>query len=175
MAPNWKKVESLTKPAEFDNTSTAAGIYVRQNIEKIIVTAENGEEIEKYTYFECLMTEGEYNNYILQKYIKTTVLDEDDTPEYQNYKNKLDEPIQYTNGFYYKPKWAEKVYLNLINIGTMFPFMFPKRIFDATDKYENSVEMTVEELKALAVFLANKQEEYFQEYKAARAMAKKED
>lgn len=175
MALNWRRVESLTKPAEYDNVSTAAGIYVRKNIEKITVTAENEEEIEKYTYLECLMTEGEYNNYILQKYITSNILDEDDTPEYQTYKNKLNEPIQYTNGFYYKPKWAEKVYLNLINIGTMFPFMFPKRIFDVTDKYENSVEMTVEELKALAVFLANKQEEYFQEYKAARAVAKEED
>ena len=37
------------------------------------------------------------------------------------------------------------------------------------------LKMTVEELKALAVFLANKQEEYFQEYKAARAVAKEED
>ena len=79
MALNWRRVESLTKPAEFDNVSTAAGIYVRKNIEKITVTAENEEEIEKYTYLECLMTEGEYNNYILQKYITSNILDEDDT------------------------------------------------------------------------------------------------
>lgn len=169
MALNWKKVESLTKPAEFDNTSTAAGIYVRQNIEKITVTAENEEEIEKYTYLECLMTEGEYNNYILQKYIKTTVLDEDDTPEYQNYKNKLDEPIQYTNGFYYKPKWAVKVYEGLIERGLKFAQLFPMRIYDATEKYENSVEMTLEELTSLTLFLAGVQEQYFKEYKQAKA------
>lgn len=169
MALSWKKAESLIKPKEIDNKSTSSGVYVRKNIEKIISETESGETIEKYQYLECLMTEGEYNNYVLQKYITSTVLDEDDTPEYQNYKNKLNEPVQYKNGFYYKPKWAEKVYEELIERGMKFAQLFPMRIYDATEKYENSVEMTLEELIELTLFLAGIQEQYFKEYKQAKA------
>ena len=45
MAENWRRVESLVKPVEVDKNSTASGVYVRKNIEKITTQTETEEEI----------------------------------------------------------------------------------------------------------------------------------
>ena len=79
----------------------------------------------------------------------------------QYYTSALDTPITYTNDKQYKPKWAEQTYVNLLTAGSIMPTLFPRKIWDATELEENAVEMTVQELTALTVFLANKSNELF--------------
>ena len=45
-------------------------------------------------------------------------------------------------------------------------------IYDSTNKEERAVEMTAEQLTVLALFLAAKQQEYFNEKKKAEAEEK---
>ena len=54
----------------------------------------------------------------------------------------------------------------------MLPDIFPMNIYDSTNKEERAVEMTAEQLTVLALFLAAKQQEYFNEKKKAEAEEK---
>ena len=92
MAENWKKVESLVKPDEIDKKSSASGVYVRKNIEKVTTTTEDETEIEKYSYQECHMTQEEYQAYELSNNIVNTVLDKDTTPEEQSILSPFRDP-----------------------------------------------------------------------------------
>lgn len=181
MTETWRKAESRIKPNEVDKKSTTSGIYVRKNIERVAIESDTGETIEKYTYLECLMTEAEYNNYILEKNILNKVLDEDDTPEYQNYKTKLDEPVQYVNGFYYKPSYIVdykkvmddvKIAVDLIEkAGGDASAILSKKftVYDASGAPENAVEMTLSDVINLYIFLYVKKEEIYNEYKILKA------
>ena len=161
---NYKDVESMVKPLEIDKTSSPDGVYIRRNIKEM----QTEEGIIKYLYQEAFLTENEYESYSKELIVKQ-INDEENSSEYELYKEKLNTPVQYPiNGFYYKPKWAESVYAGLIQKGTMLPSLFPLKIWDSTEKEENAVEMTIAELTALAIFLANKQEEYFKEYKLTK-------
>lgn len=77
-----------------------------------------------------------------------------------DYQLVLDTPVEYTNGFLYKPSYVEN-YALLIASGVS-PFV----IWDSTEL--NSVSMAIEELIALAAFLKNIAEPAFQARKIAR-------
>ena len=62
---------------------------------------------------------------------------------------------------------AEEIYIGLIEKGTKFPSIFPMLIYDSTKKKERAVEMTLQDLTALTMFLAAKQQQYFKEKKEA--------
>lgn len=160
---NYKNVESMVKPSQIDKTSSPDGVYIRRNIKE-----SQTEDGTKYTYQEAFLSVNEYEKYSQELLVKE-INGEENSEEYETYKEKLNTPIQYpTNGFYYKPKWAESVYAGLIQKGSMLPSLFPLKIWDSTEKEENAVEMTIAELTALAIFLANKQEEFFEEYKLTK-------
>ena len=72
------------------------------------------------------------------------------------------------NGHMYKPKWAAEIYEELVNRGEKFAELFPLTIWDATEEPENAVKMSLEDLKALTIFLGQLQEQYFNEYKIAK-------
>ena len=179
----WKTAESKTKPDEIDSTSTSAGIYVRKNIEKVTSENESGEESVKYTYLECLMSESEYNSYSLEKSIVNSVLDEDDSAEGEEYKNNLDTPVLYTNGYYYKPNYISnyksimddiKIAIDLKekageDVSEYFTRTF--NVYDATGKEENKVSMTISEITDLYLYLYIIKEQYYAVYKAAKEAA----
>jgi len=162
---NWKAVESLIEPQEIDEASSPGGVYVRKSIKSVITTDTDENEQTKWTYLEAYMTNEDYTMYKLEKSITKNILQQDDSEAYENYKTKLDTAVEYTNGHFYKPKWAEGTYAGLLQKGAMLPSLFPLKIWDATELETNAVLMTMAELIALTVFLASKQEQYFAEYK----------
>ena len=172
MAENWKKAESRTKPDEVDKNSTSSGIYVRKDIEKIITQTDAGEEIEKYSYLECLMTPEEYQSYELSNNIVNSVLDKDITPEGQKYESDLDKPVQYTNGLYYKPSYISdyKKEMDATQILGM-----KVTVYDATGLPANSRQMSIAEIIQLYFFLYLKKEELYNTYKASKVAETEEE
>jgi len=102
---------------------------------------------------------------------------EDNTKEYEEYKKKLDTGVLYSNGKYYKPKWADlynkkvneimQMLTNYEKVGGKINSMYSIKVLitDATNKAENFVFMTVKEIIELWFFLLQKQEEFYNEYK----------
>ena len=187
MTLTWKTAESKTKPDEVDASSTSSGIYVRKNIEKVTSENESGEESIKYTYLECLMSETEYNNYSLEKNIVTSVLDEDDSTEGEEYKTNLDTPVLYSNGLYYKPNYISK-YKSIMDdvklaidlkekagedITEYFSRTF--NVYDATGTDENKVSMTISEITDLYLYLYTVKEQFYSVYKAAKAESEEDE
>lgn len=166
----WVNVESLVKPEDVDAKMSPNGVYVRRFITPVEVEAtETQEAYTKYTYTEAFMTQEEYSQYLLLQEISSQVLGEESTDAYLLYKQQLNTPVLYeTNGHYYKPKWAADIYEAFVDRGEKFPELFPIRIWDATEEADNAVEMTLEELRALTVYLGGIQEEYFYAYKLSK-------
>lgn len=117
-------------------------------------------------------------NSIFRKEVEK-INDEDNTAEYEQYKNNLNTPQLYTNGKYYKPTWAE-IYSGKVK--EIFPMvsLYEKvggetsvildlkiTIYDATGKVANAEMMSVKEIIELWLFLLKKQEEFFNIYKAS--------
>ncbi|MDD3593023.1 MAG: hypothetical protein PHX18_00175 [Candidatus Gastranaerophilales bacterium] len=92
----------------------------------------------------------------------------------REYIIKLDTPVTYTNGFAYKPKYAQDTYISLLSAGQMIPDMFPMKIWDSSELQERAVEMSLSELTNLTIFLAGVQQGYFNERKQAKAILQKE-
>lgn len=119
----------------------------------------------KYSYLEAFVPTADFEQFKLA----CSVQGKDVSAAQIEYDYKLDVPVEYpTTGFTYKPKWAESVYAGLLQKRKLFPMP----IYDSTNKEERSVEMTSEELETLALFLAAKQQEYFNEKKKAEAEEK---
>lgn len=60
---DWKKVRGSQEeaPAELDTTSSEAVVYIRKNIERIVVEDEmDGTTYELWEYDECIIPRGEY-------------------------------------------------------------------------------------------------------------------
>lgn len=167
----YKNVESLEMPSEIDKTSSPDGIYVRRNIKK--VETENGF---KYCYQEAFLSFDEYESYS-KELLANHINGEDNTKEYEEYKKKLDTGVLYSNGKYYKPKWADlynkkvneimQMLTNYEKVGGKINSMYSIKVLitDATNKAENFVFMTVKEIIELWFFLLQKQEEFYNEYK----------
>ena len=163
MAENWKKAESRTKPDEVDKNSTSSGIYVRKDIEKIITQTDAGEEIEKYSYLECLMTPEEHQPY------------------------DLDKPVQYTNGLYYKPSYISDYKKVMDDVKTALDILekcggdttqilgMKVTVYDATGLPANSRQMSIAEIIQLYFFLYLKKEELYNTYKASKVAETEEE
>lgn len=174
----YKKVQSATKPTEIDITSSPSGIYVRRNIKEQVKETETGEIVVYYEYQEAFLTPNEYEKYSKELLIGEINGDEN-SAEFEIYKNKLDLPVEYINGKTYKPKWiplysgildefATKIELYEKAGGEITQIMALKTaIYDATGKPENAVMMTIKEIIELWLFLYQKKEQYFAEYKAS--------
>lgn len=167
MQISYKQAQSAIKPLAIDLTSSPGGVYVRRNIKQLVKESETGEKNVYFDYEEAFLTKSEYEEYS-HFLIMKSVKQEDNSSAFEIYQAKLDTPVQYSNGFYYKAKWAETVYADLIQKGIMFPQLFPLKIWDATETEENAASMTMQELTLLTMFLAQKQEEFFAEYKRAK-------
>lgn len=169
---NYRTVESLEMPSEIDKTSSPDGIYVRRNIVEII----NDDGSKKYQYQEAFLNLDEYESYSRQLLINK-INGEDNTKEYEAYKEKLNTGVLYSNGKYYKPIWAElynkkvneimQMLVNYEKVGGNTESMLETKILitDATNKAENFVLMNVKEIIELWFFLLKKQEQFFNEYK----------
>lgn len=169
---NYKNVESLEMPLEIDKTSSPDGIYIRRNIKKI----ENEDGSIKYQYQEAFLSHNEYESYSRQILVNQ-INSEDNTAEYEAYKEKLNTGVLYSNGKYYKPIWAElynkkvneimQMLSNYEKVDGNTESMLTTKILitDATNKAENFVLMSVKEIIELWFFLLKKQEQFFQEYK----------
>lgn len=167
----YKNVESLEMPSEIDKTSSPDGIYVRRNIKK--VETENGF---KYCYQEAFLSFNEYESYS-KELLVNHINGEDNTKEYEKYKKNLDTGVLYSNGKYYKPKWAA-IYSEKINeiipilnayqqVGgdvTLFLNMVTT-VYDVTKTIENAEQMNIKQIIELWFFLLQKQEEFYNEYK----------
>lgn len=165
----FRKAESLEKPIRLDEKSSANGVYIRINCSAETVSDNDGNEQIKYSYLEAFCTKEEFEQFKLV----SKVQNKDVSAAQIEYDFKLDTPVEYKKtGFTYKPKWAEKIYAGLLEKGKLLPNLFPMQIYDSTDKEERSVVMSAEELEKLALFLAEKQQEYFNEKKKAEAEEK---
>ena len=163
----YKKTASNTKPLEIDVTSSE-GVYIRRNIKEVTIEDEQYGNRTEFQYEEAYISQNDYETYKNQLLFKL-LNDQDNSSAYDNYLTKLDTPVEYpVNGFTYKPKWAENIYAGLIQKGQLLPSLFPLKIYDSTEEEERAANFSLEELVALSIFLAGKQEEYFAEYKAEK-------
>lgn len=166
---NFRKSESFNKPVKLDETSSANGVYIRICCSAEPVSDADGSEKIKYSYLEAFVPTSEFEQFKLA----CSVQGKDVSAAQIEYDYKLDTPVEYpATGFTYKPKWAESVYAGLLEKGKLLPDIFPMNIYDSTNKEERAVEMTAEQLTVLALFLAAKQQEYFNEKKKAEAEEK---
>lgn len=160
----FRKAESLEKPIRLDETSSANGVYIRINCSTETVSDNDGNEQIKYSYLEAFCTKEEFEKFKLVSQVQN----KDVSAAQIEYDFKLDTPVEYKGtGFTYKPKWAEEIYVGLIEKGSKFPDIFPMTIYDSTKQAERAVNMSLKELTALTMFLATKQQQYFNEKKAA--------
>ena len=83
------------------------------------------------------------------------------------FNEQINQDIKYSNGYYYKPRYASESYESLISAELAIRQLsggkqtkFPMQIWDSTKKH--GVMMSLDELVALATFLANIYEKMFQ-------------
>lgn len=167
----YKNVESLVMPLEIDLSSSPDGIYVRRNIKR--VETDDGY---KYTYQESFMSQDEYESY-QRELLVNKFNGEDNTPEYQAFKERLDTGTPYINGKNYKPKWY-KLYAEIISDlkdaldlyervgGDITPTLNKTiNIYDETGAVENATPMTIKEILDLYFFLYFKKDEFYNDFK----------
>lgn len=160
----FKKSKSTVKPVEIDKTSSPAGVYIRINIVETEPEDENSSAY--FEYDEAYLTNEEFNQYVLIKNIQGKEVNAAQI----EYDYKMDTPVEYPeNGFTYKPRWAEEIYVSKITLGTALPSLFPLSIYDSTDLETRKQDMTVAELTQLSLYLGSMQEQYFNEYKQHKA------
>lgn len=160
--------QSNERPSEIDITSSKDGVYIRRDIKEVNIEKEDGTFSKMFNFQEAFLTKSDYESY-MSEMIANKINGNDNSQAFATYQNKLNTPIEYTNGFTYKPKWAETVYAGLLQKGALLPQLFPLKIYDSTELEERAQSMTIEELTALSIFLAQAQEVYFAEYKAEKA------
>lgn len=90
------------------------------------------------------------------------------------FEEQINQDIKYKNGYYYKPRYASESYESLISAELAIRQLsngkqtkFPMQIWDSTKKH--GVMMSLDELVALATFLANIYEKMFQAKKQKTA------
>lgn len=175
---NWKKQESLTKPALIDENISRVAVYIRQNIEEVEVETTDGEKQLKYVYDEAIASKEEFKAYLATleaSGVDTSIVG-------LEYQLKLNTPVEYTNGHFYKPSYINsyKEIMDDVNAainlmekagGDITPIITKQiTIYDATGMAESAVQMTVTEVTNLYFFLYNVKEEYYNEYKAKKAL-----
>ncbi|MBE7708894.1 MAG: hypothetical protein E7Z93_00430 [Cyanobacteria bacterium SIG32] len=178
---NWKKVESAVKPENIDKNSSPNGVYVRRDIQEVATIDEENNEKTKYTYLESFMTKDEYANYCIENNIINTLLDKDDSPEGQQYESSLEKPVQYVNGFFYKPNYIKK-YKEIMDdilialqiktlLGEDISEILNKKfdVFDATGLPENKQTLSVSEIVNLYLSLYVTKENLYSIYKEMKA------
>lgn len=155
MKINYVESKSKNEPKKIDTDSSPNYVFVRECIKE----TEDGY----FEYQEAIMTKDEY--------LYATCNNIDFSYPQVHYEQKLNDSVVYpVTGFSYKPAYAASFYADLIAKGMAFPEVFPIKIYDVTHKEENAVSMTITELTQLAMFLATKQEQYFQEMQAEKAI-----
>jgi len=175
----FKKVQSNQRPAEIDVTSSPNGVYYRRNIKELEKEIESGETLIYYEYEEAFMSLDDWEEYqITVQYKKFN--DEDNSAEFEEFSKKLRTGVTYTNGKQYKPIW-HKLYSSIIDEfepkinlyklagGDVTSFLnITTNIYDVTGKAANAVSMNIKEIIELWMFLYQKKEEFYNEYKAAK-------
>ena len=170
----YKDVEGGAKPLEIDVDSSKAGVYIRRNIKE----ATNEEGATFWKYQEAYLSKSEFAQYS-DDLLVGEINGEDNTKQYEEYKNKLNTPVEYTNGHSYKPKWIS-IYSSIIDEFAIKISIYEKLggslasiidiktpVYDVTGLAENAELMSVAEVIELWLFLYTKKEQYFAEYKQA--------
>lgn len=172
----YKQVQSSDKPIEIDITSSPGGVYVRRNIKQVEKELDNGEKSIYYDYQEAFLNPSEWEQYS-STLLVSEINGEENSKEFEEYKAKLKTPVEYINGKFYKPSWID-LYSGIIDEfavkidlygkagGDIKPIVELKTaIYDITAKAENAEMMTVKQVIDLWLFLYQKKEQYFKEYK----------
>lgn len=175
---NWKQQESLVEPLAIDTESSKHAIFIRQNITEVETQTAEGEPVKKYVYAEAIVSKDEFNQY-LESLGASGV---DTSLAGLEYQLKLDTPIQYTNGHFYKLNYINdyKAIMDDVNAainlmekagGDITPIIEKTiTIYDATGLTENAATMNIAEITNLYFYLYIKKEEYYNEYKAKKAL-----
>lgn len=178
----YKTVESGVLPCQIDDTSSPDGVYIRRNIKKIIIENESGENTEKYNYQEAFISKAEFNQ-VSMELLAAKINGEENTAEFEEYKNKLNTPVEYTNGKFYKPSYSEiyeeKLYKILLILfayekfgGDVTKFLnLNINIFGPSDLPQEVEPMGIKDIIELYFFLLVKQEEIYNEYKFKKMSA----
>lgn len=180
MQLTYKKAQSNVKPDLIDNTSCPGCVYIRRDLQQKTRTDNNEQELTYWEYSEAFVTANEYET-LKNQLIADTINDNVNTEAFDEYENKLNTGVLYTNGFKYKPKYINdykkimsdiETAVNLIKMLGGDPSTVASQtfaVYDETGKVENMVEMTGLEVIQLYLFLYSKKEQYFAEYKTQRA------
>ncbi|MBR4419600.1 MAG: hypothetical protein IKT32_01850 [Clostridia bacterium] len=175
---NWKNQESLNKPAVIDATMSKKAVYIRQNIQEVEVETTDGEKQLKYVYQEAQVAAEDFNLYI--ESLKASGVDT--TPAGLEYQLKLNAPVQYVNGHFYKISYIDNYKAIMDDVNAAINLMEKAgedisgitnkqiTIYDATGLTENAVNMTIAEITTLYFYLYMLKEEYYNEYKVKKAL-----
>lgn len=102
----YKKAQSKEKPATIDVVSSPECVYIRRDIKLTETENESGEISKIYDYQEAVLSKNDYEQY------KNTLLvneinNNENSSAFENYQNKLNTGVLYTNGKKYKPRYHE--------------------------------------------------------------------
>ncbi len=110
MQIEYTNAQSATRPLEIDVESSPYGVYIRRDIKEIEQETENADgEIEKikmFEYQEAFLSRSEYEIFSGQQ-VACNINGNDNSSAFENYQNKLNTGVLYTNGKKYKPRYHE--------------------------------------------------------------------
>ena len=150
----------LNKPYTRKNYADFA-VMANKNEMRIEITSDAAYALKEY---EMLENENIVDFRVTQQYQNKKRLEEITIELNQadkDYEDILATPIEYTNGFLYKPKYVQDSYALLIAAD-----IFPLIIWDSSET--NYIEMTKTDLLQLSMFLKNIVEPAFQQRKNKR-------
>lgn len=173
---DYKPASSNVKPPLIDCSSCPGYVYIRRDLKEITKTDENDNEIKYWNYSEAFITADEYET-LKNELVANVINGVDNSQIYENFEDKLDTPITYTNGKTYRPRYINDysdIMLQLlapILLGNLVkmdltPFLNRKfLVYDSTGTEANAVEMSLQEFITLHLSLWFKKEDFFKIYK----------
>ena len=110
MQIEYQKVQSTKSPIEKECESSPHVVYIRRDIkevEKQIENPDNSEEkIKIFEYDEAFLNLSEYEIYSNSQ-TANNIKGNENSSAFENYQNKLNTGVLYTNGKKYKPRYHE--------------------------------------------------------------------
>lgn len=102
----YKQTSSNTKPLLTDLSSSGAGVYIRRDIKEVHVEDQQNNILTRYDYQEAFISHGEYEQYKTELMINE-LKGNDNTQAFDNFQEKLNTAVLYSNSKTYKPRYYE--------------------------------------------------------------------
>ena len=99
---NYYLAESFNKPLEIDVESSPHGVYIRRDFKQIEKDLGEDKNSLFWQYQEAFLTKSEFEIFLANMGNLN-----DNSTAFDNYQNKLNTGVLYTNGKKYKPRYHE--------------------------------------------------------------------